>query len=775
MDNYICYNTIVLPNIQRECFYMSRFKKYIVSVLSLTVAFSLTLCNNYIGTQVLGTSEVQDYSNVVVDSTSNFSNELHGSMPIYSSPVYTYLQNNNDGTISKVVANSYVDGYCNNIINDEVSNPKTVSIDTYGTDYSLKGSVTLPMELDMWGGYYCGTTYNYCIFGQKNLTQDDNAEVIRVVKYSKDWQRLDSVSICGSNTIVPFDGGTPRMVEANGTLYIHLSHQMYAVKGVNHQANCQLYLDANSLEVKYKDFSILSYTYNGYVSHSFDQYVQADEQNVYTVDLGDALPRSVLLCKKDTEGNLLEYTNALDISGSVGNNYTGVTLGGFELSDDNCILVGNSIVQDGSVDSSSNVRNIFVSVTDKSLNSTTVKYLTDYTTEEAVSKPQLVKIDNDNFIAMWNEYSQDGSYMHAVKLNGKGEVVLDITTNAIVSDCKPIIVGDNLVWYLTDGNDTTFYQIDYKKILKYTQPIVAGDVNEDGKVDGTDLYQVSQYILDSNSIAFSEQGLLNADTNQDDVIDVADLFYISYNDRIKVFEPTYIEDGTLTFSDAKLNVTNMVDSNGSLTKDLQVKVAVSLNGDFEGIYSGILGLQFTGNTDNVSDVVPTVTPDTSKPQDKYSLISSGLVTESIVYSNYDTFKYSFCTSENSGIVCTPNVDNTLMYVYVTIPQGANVKDTFTIGTKDTVQVLTTNGDIITPIVSNGTISFIADSIPPTNQDTMLGDLNLDGSVKTNDLLILKKYLLGLKELDGQAYINADVNQDGKVASNDLLRLKKYFV
>ena len=60
-------------------------------------------------------------------------------------------------------------------------------------------------------------------------------------------------------------------------------------------------------------------------------------------------------------------------------------------------------------------------------------------------------------------------------------------------------------------------------------------------------------------------------------------------------------------------------------------------------------------------------------------------------------------------------------------------------------------------------------------DTLLGDINEDKQVKSNDLLMLKKYLLGLEELSAQALKNADVTQDGEVKSNDLLLLKKYLL
>jgi len=60
------------------------------------------------------------------------------------------------------------------------------------------------------------------------------------------------------------------------------------------------------------------------------------------------------------------------------------------------------------------------------------------------------------------------------------------------------------------------------------------------------------------------------------------------------------------------------------------------------------------------------------------------------------------------------------------------------------------------------------------EETLLGDVNCDGNVKSNDLLMLKKHLLGIQTLEdgSQGLLNADMNNDGTVKSNDLLILKK---
>ena len=58
---------------------------------------------------------------------------------------------------------------------------------------------------------------------------------------------------------------------------------------------------------------------------------------------------------------------------------------------------------------------------------------------------------------------------------------------------------------------------------------------------------------------------------------------------------------------------------------------------------------------------------------------------------------------------------------------------------------------------------------------LTGDVNGDGNVKSNDLLLLKKYLMGFIEAKDINMANADVTGDGEVKANDLLLLKKYLL
>lgn len=85
--------------------------------------------------------------------------------------------------------------------------PTTLVVETYDSHFQLKETRELEVELPIWGGFFAGEDYNFVVFGQENPSESDSAEVVRVVKYSKSWERLDQASLRGANTTIPFDAG----------------------------------------------------------------------------------------------------------------------------------------------------------------------------------------------------------------------------------------------------------------------------------------------------------------------------------------------------------------------------------------------------------------------------------------------------------------------------------------------------------------------------------------------------------------------------------------
>ena len=408
-------------------------------------------------------------SGTAVSTPSSYSVSLNGlisnnisdnNYSTYASIVNSYILQNSDGTFTRAEYTG-----------------SEILIETYSSSYTLKSSKTLSMELSYFGGLYSGEDYNYIVYGQSNTSESDSVEVIRVVKYSKSWNRISACSIYGANTYIPFEAGSLRMTELNGSLYIYTCHEMYDIgDGYHHQANMTFVIDEDSMEVTDSYYDIMNYSY-GYVSHSFNQFIQTDGEYIYRVDHGDASPRGIYLSRIEEGDSVTDvsYTTVFKILGTSGVNSTGVSIGGFELSDDNCLIVGNSVdMSDSSTYKASGQRNIFLTVTDKDYLTTTQIWLTDYTSSDGVTPrtPELVKISDDQFLIMWEEYySETGLTLTAmVTVNGDGTQTSDIVyTEVRLSDCQPITTDSGLViWYVTDGSDTVLYQINSFDLSSYS-------------------------------------------------------------------------------------------------------------------------------------------------------------------------------------------------------------------------------------------------------------------------------------------------------------------
>lgn len=348
----------------------------------------------------------------------------------------------------------------------------SVVAEQYSRSYQLVSQQILKMELPIFGGCFQGVNYNFLAFGQKNPHESDEVEVIRIVKYDKNWNRLSAVPIYGANTYIPFEAGCLRMTERGENLYIHTCHQMYVSSdGLNHQANMTFVLDQEKMEISQTQYDIKN-THWGYVGHSFNQFVKTDGKYLYRLDHGDAYPRAVVVTKAELESaERCEAKEILPISGAVGDNVTGVEIGGFELAGGQLVTVGNLVPQERAY-SPSGQRNIFVISTDAELDSSRTVWLTDYKQGDGieVGNPHLAKVSENELYVLWEEKDIGGSVVFKMAyINAQGEQNgKTYTLLARLSDCAPVCSSEGeIVWYTTQNGEPVFYHISPKKLDKY--------------------------------------------------------------------------------------------------------------------------------------------------------------------------------------------------------------------------------------------------------------------------------------------------------------------
>ncbi len=341
-------------------------------------------------------------------------------------------------------------------------------VETYDRDFQFLSGKSIPLELPIFGGVRMDSDYNFVVVGQDNLEEDDSVEVFRIIRYTKDWQKVDHASLFGANTYIPFDAGSLRFDRSGDILYIRTAHEMYdAGDGLHHQANVMLSLRISDMTVTDQLTEVLNRNY-GYISHSFNQFVRVDGDTLLAVDHGDALPRSVVLIKYGRKAGeeqfygRVSYVNALPIANSTGHyNDTGVSVGGFECSSTNYLIAGSAYDMSEKVDLMYAHRNIFVTATDKddfTDEGTTINWLTHYAESDGVevSPPHMLKLSADRFFLTWTE--NDVQKYCFVDGRGRLEGAVETGTGDL-SDCVPILADGRIVWYVTDRSAPVFYAL----------------------------------------------------------------------------------------------------------------------------------------------------------------------------------------------------------------------------------------------------------------------------------------------------------------------------
>ncbi len=358
-------------------------------------------------------------------------------------PEAAYLQETKQGYERVEVRETPRGGY-------DFSSSSSLVVEEYDKNYEILSAKEISLELPRFGGCYLGRDYNFVICGQENQEKDDTKEVIRVIKYSKEWERLDSTSVYGADTTIPFDFGKVSCAEKDGMLYVWTCHIMYN----GHQSNMSLILDIGTMKLYGTDQD------GGYVSHSLNQFILADGDDIITLDQGDAYPRAAVLCKfSNIQSEFVQgiQTKLLKFREKDIYQYTDAALGGLSASDSSYLAAGNYREEE-----SDKNRSIFLSVVPKNQTENhQLIYLTDG--KENVDMPKLVKIDSNRFLILWNVKNENTQTLSYVMVDGQGKKLTEVVNSketADLSDCQPIVSGNKVVWYSTRNSVPHFYEID---------------------------------------------------------------------------------------------------------------------------------------------------------------------------------------------------------------------------------------------------------------------------------------------------------------------------
>lgn len=372
----------------------------------------------------------------------------------WSSVIKSNLTENSDKTLTRVESTS-----------------NGVLVENYSAGgKTLLSKSTIKNELPIYGGYFSGENNNYIVFGQNNKNENNSAEIIRIVKYSKNWSRISDCKIYGSNTTAPFNAGSLRMIELDGKLYVYTCHEMYAdSNNLNHQANMLFTVDESTMKTTDSMYEV-SNLQNGYVSHSFNQFIATDGAYIYRVDHSESNEMTmqgkylsvngITLSKYSKSASSTNVAVTVPVKFDIhSGNYTGATIGGFEVGSGNCIIAYTK-----DISSSCKSRNAYISVTDKYFNKTINVALTRYKSGSAVTcrTPHLVKINENLFLVLWEEYNSSTKAVttKAKTIDSSANVISSATLPVRLSDCKPVLCSDGTVkWYVSENSAPVLYSV----------------------------------------------------------------------------------------------------------------------------------------------------------------------------------------------------------------------------------------------------------------------------------------------------------------------------
>ncbi len=369
-----------------------------------------------------------------------------------------------------------------------------INIEYYDEQFHIQSSKSVNMELPLWGGFYAGSNAYYVVEGSKNSTESNLAEVIRVIKYDKNWKRISAASITSNSELfggevrTPFDYGSTRMTEQNGTLYIVSGHEGYVDPQfqMGHQGFLLIEVNEASMTGKITDCDLW---------HSFAQYIAGDDSGLYILEQSEGSRCTKLSkYKQNAEGGSFDSKRypsfpVFEYGGSHTSSWAiacYATVNGLALSSDHILSIGTSIDQSKYDQARQNPYNIYLTVTSKSnpgKESTTVKWLTNYTNADiGLKDTKLVKINDHRFMVLWQEESkQSGSVTNNSKnlpdindtlsnqllrylfIDGSGNIISkEFTAAAPLTDCDLIVKGSKAVYYGSNDTMVNFYSIDTK-------------------------------------------------------------------------------------------------------------------------------------------------------------------------------------------------------------------------------------------------------------------------------------------------------------------------
>lgn len=709
-------------------------------------------------------------------------------------------------------------GYMRVFYNDA---KKNIGIEYYDSNFKIQSKKNIAMELNYYGGFYAGNNAYYLIEGQANEEEKADREVIRVIKYDTNWKRLGAAKITGDPSKVyrhiryPFDVGCVEMTEVDGKLYIVTGHTGYidTTIGQGHQGFLMLEVDETKLEGRIIDADLW---------HSFFQYIDYKDSNFYVAEQSEGsryakITRYSKINFKETAIPVLEYGGGRD---SVWALPCYANVWGVGTSKTNVLSLGDSIdqskydqIRDLSNEGIRLARNIYITVTpinDFSKDKTQVKWITDYkdsSESKTINLAYLTKINDNKFMISWSENNDTQEIegtdllsinkLHYVFIDGNGnKLSKEYTAHACISNCKPIVKGNKVVFYASSGNMVDFYSIDASngKFSKVTYQ-VAGEnatwyLDKNGKLTITGSGAIEKF--DNNSGLWKPiRENINEIVINEGITSIADTYFQSMPNLTEVILPNSMKSvGKQAFAyssnlrkivmlsninsigedavwsgyysydySTKRNYATIYTLKGSFAekwaKDNNVSCKyiekLTLTNSSKDVTLKVLGENTTKlSVKNISSSDENYTELKSKVSDKYILASYNVVmTDGICFGENElTFKINSALKGKNVIIVHKEADESLEVINKKVDSNGNI--TIKCDDLGNFMIAINKSDMVFP----------------------LGDVNKDFKVNIQDAIMILKHITGKIKFNNDEMKIADTTRDGRVNIQDAVQILK---
>jgi len=328
---------------------------------------------------------------------------------------------------------------------DDQANGK-INIATLDANLKPQDTISIKKEMPLFGTFTKDEQgHFYVLWGQEMKEDEKDKASIKISKYAETGEKMEDVSFASgaqyfNGTKEPFAFANAKLEYANGLLVAFFGRLMFqSDDGLNHQSSTALYVDTATMRQVALPIP--------YSSHSFDQDVAFDGDNIVFADRGDVYDRGFVITKINRAKNKKYSTTPFSFkSGAAIYQLTFSELGGIAIADNGYVLVGTSeksMSAESAKEEHNESRNLFMQLIGRnfeqldqpvlsvgetqkfnvSLRGSTyeasnagVVWLTDYRNKdlENAAHPKVTKIDGNRLLITWEKFgykNAESSYM----------------------------------------------------------------------------------------------------------------------------------------------------------------------------------------------------------------------------------------------------------------------------------------------------------------------------------------------------------------------------